>query len=102
MEEMIDNLQSENQNLNSYNEKLLIEAECLGTDSQVKSSFYQNMLINDLQKEVDSAHEKMEQYKMQAAELKSQVDSLKSENEYLNKLVNRYRLMVSQKSESEE
>lgn len=72
----------------------MIEAECIDIAPKVQNSFYQNIFISDMKKDIDISQEEINKYRLHITELQAQIDNLTQDNEYLAKLVKKYRIMV--------
>lgn len=91
LEIQLKQIQDENEFLKKYNQKLKMDADCIELGPKIQNSFYQNIFINDMKRDIHSSNEEVNKYRLQITELKGQVEKLTQRNEYLNKLVKKYR-----------
>jgi predicted RNase H-like nuclease (RuvC/YqgF family) len=100
LEQRISYLEEENSFLKRYNEKLKIDADCIELGPKIQNSFYQNIFINDMKKDISHSNEELQKYRGRITELENLNEKLQEKNEYLVKLVNKYRAMVPKKSQN--
>lgn len=91
-------LELENAELKEYNRRLLGDDETSVFKSTDVHSFYQDVFITDLNKEIHSINEEAGVYKKQISEQAMQIEKLQKEVQHLNKVVNRYRNTVNELS----
>lgn len=99
LEQRISNLEEENAFLKKYNQKLKIDLDCIELDPKIQNSFYQN-IAKKYGNDAFNSNEELMRYKNRITELKLLIQKLQMKNEYLVKLVNKYRAMVPMRSQN--
>ncbi|CAI2383062.1 unnamed protein product [Moneuplotes crassus] len=97
----IQDLEQENTDLRDYNRKLLKledNSSILSTDVH---TFYQDVFITDLNKQIDKNNQKEGEYKKQITEQAIIIEKLQKEVQHLNKVLNRYRNIVNELTKKE-
>lgn len=86
-EQTIKQLEQENSQLKSLIESMKNDQDSNDLLPKIHNSYYQNIYINDMKKDLASFTEEHSKYRIRIAALESEVEKLKSNNEYLNKLL---------------